>query len=179
MLNRTLLFLLVLAFALSLGAAQTQAQINPSDPFGTNKSDEERSMLGSPEKEMRARLAIRYAEKLRRENLERAREVAQLGIELRDAYASHKSLDRTEIKKLERLEKLTRKIRSEAGGSDDDESLKDMPGEMASALTRIAELSVELRKGVEKTPRLVISTTVIEHANQLLEIINFVRSQTR
>ena len=132
----------------------------------------------SPEVEMRARLEAQRAEKLRKENLDRAREVAQLGVELRDIYARNRSFDRNEIKKLERLEKLTRRIRSEAGGSDDDEKLKDAPREIDAALTRIADLSVELRKGVEKTPRLVVSASVIDRANQLLELINFVRVLT-
>ena len=179
MLNRRLLFFAIFALAIFAGGglSQAQGQIGSNDPFG--KSDPQKdTMLGSPEVEMRARLEIQRAEKLRRENLERAREVAHLGVELHDNYAKNRAFDHTDIKKLERLEKLTRRIRSEAGGSDDDETLEDAPREMEGALTRIALLSVALRKGVEKTPRLVVSATVIDHANQLLELINFVRTLT-
>jgi hypothetical protein len=176
MINRTLLFLLaIIAFTISARSTHAQVFTPQRDPTAQDKSEND-SLLGSPQREMQARLEIQRAEKLRRENLERAREVAQLGGELRDAYADHKTLAREEIKKLERLEKLTRRIRSEAGGSDDDEPMEDAPREMNAAITRIAELSEELRKGVEKTPRLVISTSVIEHANQLLELIGFVRN---
>jgi hypothetical protein len=175
MINRTFLFLLAaIAFTVFCGQAQAQIFTPPRDPASQGKDDD--SVIGSPQMEMRARLEIQRAEKLRRENLDRAREVAQLGTELRDAYADHQVLAREEIKKLERLEKLTRRIRSEAGGSDDDEPLEDAPREMNVAIKRIAELSEELRKGVEKTPRLVISTAVIEHANELLELIGFVRN---
>jgi hypothetical protein len=173
---RARLFLFaIVAFALFAGATHARAQTPSRDPLTPDKSEND-SMLGSPQREMRARLEIQRAEKLRRENLERAREVAQLGVELRESYASHQTLERTQMKKLERLEKLTRRIRSEAGGSDDDEPMENAPREMDAAITRIAELSTELRKGVEKTPRLVISTTVIENANQLLELIGFVRN---
>jgi hypothetical protein len=177
MLKRTLLFLFAFVALVSFaGAAQAQGTRSPTAAEAESEYD---TMLGSPAREMRARLEIERLEKLRRENLERAREVAQLGTELHDAFTSHKALDRAEVKKLERLEKLTRRIRSEAGGSDDDEPLEDAPTGLDVAMTRIAELSVELRKGVEKTPRLVVSASVIEHANQLLELISFVRTQNR
>ncbi|HEX8141743.1 MAG TPA: hypothetical protein VF553_04050 [Pyrinomonadaceae bacterium] len=172
MLNRTLLFFLaIVSLAAFAGAAQAQIGRDPFNPRG-----EKDPLLGSAEEEMHDRMEVERSEKVRRENLERAREVAQLGTELREAYITHKALERSEIKKLERLEKLTRRIRSEAGGSDDDEPMKDAPRELDAALERIAELSMELRKGVEKTPRLVISAAVIDRANQLLELIGFVRT---
>jgi hypothetical protein len=168
-----------LALVVFAGIKPAQAQIGSKDPFGSTKpGSEHESPLGSPEVEMRARLDAQRKEKLRRENLERAREVAHLGVELRDLYSRNRSFDRDGIKKLERLEKLTRRIRSEAGGSDDDENLRDAPSEVEAALTRIADLSMELRKGVEKTPRQVISAAVIDRANQLLELISFVRVLT-
>jgi hypothetical protein len=179
MLKRTLFFFAIFALIGFAWIAPAQGQIGSNDPFNPGKPGAgHESPLGSPEVEMRARLEIQRAEKLRKENLDRAREVAHLGAELRDIYAKNRSFDRDGIKKLERLEKLTRRIRSEAGGSDDDETLKDAPREMDAAMTRIADLSVELRKGVEKTPRLVISAAVIDRANQLLELINFVRGLT-
>lgn len=176
MLKAKLLFLAFIVLTVGV-CARDSVLAQGNDPFSAGKNDPD-TMLGSPEVEMRARLEIQRAEKLRRENLERAREVAQLGMELRDIYTKNRSLDRPEIKKLERLEKLVRRIRSEAGGSDDDETLEDRPGALDAALTRIADYSVELRKGVEKTPRLVISTSVIERANHLLELISFVRTLT-
>lgn len=179
MLNARLLSIAFLVLTVCAGATlRVRAQGISNDPFNAGKNDPQEVLLGSPEVEMRARLEIQRAEKLRRENLDRAREVAQLGTELRDIYTRNRSLHRPEIKKLERLEKLVRRIRSEAGGSDDEEMLEDQPRELDSALTRIADYSVELRKGVEKTPRLVVSASVIERANQLLELINFVRTLT-
>jgi hypothetical protein len=176
MLNRTLLFLIALV-ALTAFSGAAQAQTTRPQSSNDQAERDYDTMLGSPAREMRARLEIERAEKLRRENLERAREVAQLGTELQDSFTSHKTLEHTELKKLERMEKLTRRIRSEAGGSDDEEPLKDAPSGLDVALTRIAELSGGLRKGVEKTPRLVISASVIEQANELLELISFVRTQ--
>lgn len=129
--------------------------------------------------EMLARREIKAAEKERQENLDRAHEAAQLGAEIQTAFTKNQSLGRTELKKIERLEKLTRRIREEAGGSSGDVTLDDPPRELKSALDKLAELSEAMNKGVEKTPRQVVSAFVIERTNQVLEIIRYVRSYLR
>ena len=168
MLYRLLLFLILIASFSCLGRAQ-----NRRDPSGLDAP--------SPiEMEMRARRDIKAAEKEHQENLDRAHQAAQLSIELRDAYTHNKSLGREDFKKLERLEKITRRIRSEAGGSDDrDPGFEKIPTQLEAAISRLAEVSEVMRKGVEKTPRQVISAPVIEHANELLDIIAYIRSQFR
>lgn len=181
MILRTLLFLSIFTLAAIYAQAQTpgtatngsisaDSQLPPS-PKGND--------FGTPEDEMRARNEIKIAEKERQENLERAREAAQLGAEIRDGFTKNRSFTPTDLKKLERLEKLTRRIRSRAGGEDDDEPLNNIPASLEPALARLADTSEALRKGVEKTSRHVISTTVIERANELLEIIRFIRTNTR
>lgn len=133
-------------------------------------------MIGTPIQEMLKRRELKYAEKEYHENLERSREAAKLGTELRDAYASSKNLSPNDFKKLERLEKLTRRIRSEAGGSEGEVTLKEVPQRLETALQQAADVAEAMHKGVEKTPRLVVSTVVIERANELLEIIRYARS---
>lgn len=135
--------------------------------------------MGTPEDEMRARNEIKIAEKERQENMERAREAAQLGEEIRQAFSRNKMLGPLDLKKLERMEKLARRIRSRAGGEDDEEPLNNVPTALEAALKRLAETSESLCKGVEKTPKMVISTNVIERANELLEIIRFIRTNAR
>lgn len=181
MLFRTLLFLSLLI----VGAISVQAQTRPGSTSSPMSADDSRPVtpkagdLGTPEDEMRARNEIRIAEKERQENLERAREAAMLGAEIRDGFSKNKGFSSAEIKKLERLEKLARRIRSRAGGEDDDEPLNNIPASLEPALNRLADTSEALCKGVEKTPRMVISTTVIERANELLEIIRFIRTNAR
>lgn len=135
--------------------------------------------MGTPEDEMRARNEIRIAEKERQENLDRAGEASALAQEIRQAYAKNKTLSPADMKKLDRLEKLTRRIRSRAGGSDDDEPLDNVPTELDTAFTRLADTSEALNKGLEKTPKMVISACVIDSANELLEIIRFIRTNLR
>ena len=124
---------------------------------------------------MRARSALKAEKKQYDENLARAREAAQIATQLVEAYESKKVFSSEDGKKLERLEKLTKKIRNEAGGSETDADVKDIPTLMEPAVKRIAELADDLRKLVEKTPRHVISASVIDQANKLLGLIQHLR----
>lgn len=181
---RTLLFVTVLTCAAASARAQQPRPLDTSNAdVGADKARPDRNrsriMIGTPEEEMITRQDIRAAEKDYQENIERAREAAQLSTEIRDSYLHNKAFSRTEQKKLERLEKLARKIRSEAGGSDGDVTIENVPSQIEPALSRLAEVSDRVRKGVEKTPRQVVSASVIEQSNELLEIIRYVRGFTR
>ena len=131
------------------------------------------------EEEMRAKRLIKMAEKDHEENLKRAREIAQLGKELHETLKDKSIVDRDSLKKVERLEKLTKKIRSEAGGEDEELTIENKPLDLCGAVTKIAEASESLSKNVEDTPRQVVSASVIGKANVLLELIKMVRGFVR
>lgn len=163
--------------ALFAGTGLSQVRPAPNDSMSADKAAPgAKSILeGTPAEEMHARRSVKLAEKEHLENLERAREAARISAQLRDTFAAVKSFSHADKKKLERVEKLTRKIRSEAGGSDSELALEKIPRDLESAVTRLAFLSEEMRKAVEKTPRQVVSAAVIERANQLLDIIQYAR----
>jgi hypothetical protein len=77
------------------------------------------------------------------------------------------------------LEKLTKKIRGEAGGEDEEVTIVNRPTDIPSALCQIAEASETLSKNVQNTPRQVVSASVIGNANVLLELIKLLRSFAR
>jgi DNA repair ATPase RecN len=110
------------------------------------------------------------------ENVARAREVAQLATQLVEAYEARKMFGSEDVKKLERLEKLTKKIRNEAGGSETNPDVKDIPEVMATAVKQVAEIADELRTLVEKTPRHVVSASVIDQSNKLLGLVQHVKT---
>lgn len=124
---------------------------------------------------MRARSILKAEKKQYDENVARAREVSELGHQLAETFEAKKMLGSDDVKKLERLEKLTKKIRNEAGGSDTNPDVKDIPAIMVAAVKQIAELADDLRTLVEKTPRHVISASVIDQANKLLGLIQHVK----
>jgi hypothetical protein len=160
---------------LSCGAsAQTNADKQDPTPLGQPR--QKLGNMGSPEDEMLKRAEIRHEVESHQELVERADQAAQLGEEILASYEKNKSLTGDDLKKLERLEKLARKIRGSAGGSDDKEGLKDPPGKVGGAVARLAELSDALKKSVSKTSRLVISAAVIERSNELIGLIQHIRS---
>jgi hypothetical protein len=174
---RCLLFLALLATLLSASAFGQTPLPGPPDGMGADHAAPNSKSIfnGLPGEEMRAKRVLKLAEKEHLENLERAREAAKLSGELKDALAAAKGLGAADRKKLEKVEKLTRRVRSEAGGSDSEVTLEKYPVDLESALRRLADVSDEMRKEVEKTPRQVVSASVIDRANQILEIIQYAR----
>jgi hypothetical protein len=178
----------ILIFVVLFGGSVAVAQIAPSArPIapppprpvdGRVKGSDDRP-LTTFEEELRAKRAIKMAEKEHQENLKRAREVAQLGKELHETLKDKSIVDRDSLKKVERLEKLTKKIRSEAGGDDEDVMIEDKPADLCGAVTKIAEASESLSKNVQDTPRQVVSASVIGKANVLLELLKMVRGFVR
>ena len=144
-----------------------------ADKSKTNPQDDQAPT--SLDWELRAKRAIKFAEKEHQENLSRAREASQLGNAIAAAYKENNSLNSTDLKKLEKLEKLTKKIRNEVGASDDPFELEKKPNDLAEAVDSLAKTSASLSDKVIKTPRQVVSTSIIEDANALLELIRIVR----
>lgn len=152
----------------------------PSDPpTPTNNKKEFDVDFGTPESEMRAKLLLKEEKKQYDENIARAREASELGSQVKESFETKKLLNSEDSKRLERLEKLARKIRNEAGGSESNAELKDIPGQIDLAVKRMYETAGELYKLVEKTPRHVVSAAVIDQANKLIGLVQLVRNSTR
>jgi hypothetical protein len=132
--------------------------------------------MGSFEEEIRAKRAIKLAEKEHEENLARAKEISDLAKALQAALKDKTTIDRDSQKKIDRLEKLTKKIRGEAGGEDEEVKIVDRPADITAATNQIAESVEALSKEVLDTPRQVVSASVIGKANVLLELIRLLRA---
>ena len=126
--------------------------------------------------ELRVRREIKFAEKEHRENLDRATEASALGQNLAASFKKKNCLDRDDIRKLDKLEKLAKRIRSEAGGSEDDITIEKKPTDLEEAMTLLAKVSTSLNQKIQETPRRVISAEIIERANVLLELVRIVRN---
>jgi len=180
---KSLLIIIAFMFAAVVALAQRPSSPPPPPPIprvvdGQARPTEDKP-LSTFEEEIRAKREIRLAEKEHQANLDRAREIARLGKELKDSLKTKTSIDRVSLKKVERLEKLTKKIRGEAGGEDEEVSIVNSPADIPSAASQIAEASVALSKNVINTPRQVVSATVIGNANVLLELIKLLRGLDR
>ena len=178
----TIAFAAVLLLA---GSAPLYGQTRPAPPPPPppddkvfRDKDDLGSDIGSHESEMRAKLALSRDKKLYDENLARARDTAEIASQLLESYHAKKSFSTEDQKKLERIEKLARRIRNEAGGTETEVEIEASPV-METAMKSVADNAEELRKEVEKTPRHVISTTVIDQANKLIGLIQHVRDLNR
>ena len=167
----------LLVFSVNVAIAQSASQSAPSPPRSQNPtSDKDESGLGSFEDEIRAKRAIKMAEKDHEENVNRAREIADISKDLQKTLKDKTTIDRDSVKKIERLEKLTKKIRNEAGGEDEEVDIIDRPTNISTAVDKIADGADSLSKAVQNTPRQVVSASVIGKANVLLQLIKLLRA---
>lgn len=178
------ILIFVVLFGGNIAVAQVSSSSRPAPtppqrPIDAIRGPDDNRPLTTFEEELRAKRAIKMAEKDHEDNLKRATEIAQLGQELRDTLKDKSVIDRDSLKKVERLEKLTKKIRSEAGGEDEDVTIETKPSDLCGAVTQIAEASESLSKNVRDTPRQVVSASVIGKANVLLELLKMVRGFVR
>lgn len=176
-----MLIVSVLAAACSAVAGQTaRPTVDPLTSITADKSSPDSpDQRNSMAEEMRIKREIKSAEKDHQQNLRRAKEISDLGQELADSFKKSNSLDREDIKKLEKLEKLAKRIRSEAGGSEYEVSIEKKPGDLVEAMNCVAKVSASLNEKVQETPRQVVSASIIDKANVLLELIRIVRTFSR
>src|SRR5918998_2067511 len=147
MFSRILLSVLTLTFCGSVAAQSQPAPkipraIRNERPIGNQQEDSEQN---STHREMLKEMELKREAGDYKEHVARAKENAQLAAELQEAFARQKTLEAADLKKLGRMEKLARQIRSRAGGEEDKEDLKEAP-QIEAALERLARLSAELQK---------------------------------
>ena len=158
------------------GSGLPNANVSSSGEKGLPGDDQGPNPLTE---ELRAKRAIKEAEKDYKQHLDRAKEISDLGKDLDESFHKKRLIDSDDNKKLARLEKLTKRIRDAAGGSEDETKVENAPTDLAVAICRVAKMSESLSDRIQKTPRQVISAAVIADANVLLELIRMVRRLTR
>ncbi|HEX8635008.1 MAG TPA: hypothetical protein VF703_12750 [Pyrinomonadaceae bacterium] len=178
---RVLLFSLLLA---DCGLLAVQGQTTQKFPDNVRRSHPAVDVPGDPEqdsprREMLMEMLLKRVENDYKEHLARAKENAQLAVEVQEAFARQKTLQGADLKKLGRIEKLSRQIRSSAGGEENKDELKEPPAQVGAALEHLVELSAELQKKVESTPRQVVSAAIIKRANEVVELVKHIRTLYR
>lgn len=125
---------------------------------------------------------IEIEKKEHEELINRAEEALKLSSELQDSYSKNKNLSADDKKKLEKLEKLLKKIRKDIGGGDDsgekaedDSSNEEKPSTIIGALKKLTSDSVGLLDELKKTSRFSISVVAIQSSNAILKVIRFLR----
>lgn len=136
-------------------------------------------------KESLQKSRIEQEKKEHEELLQKAEEAMKLSAELQESYERNKTLSPEDKKKLEKLEKLLKKIRKDLGGGDDDKDESndsaenpvetEKPSTVVTALNRLRDTSVNLFDELKKTSRFSISVVAIQSSNAILRVIKFLR----
>lgn len=167
------LFAFLLVVGLSIYA---NAQADASTPSG--RPDPSRSDLPDGIKETLAKAKIKSEEKEYQELVNRGEEAAKLSEELNDSLENNQSFTAEDVKKIDRLEKLVKKIRDDLGAEDvlDKNALQNEgPQSLQVVVKNIKEDAADLLAEIKKIGRHSISVVAIESSNTLLRLVRFLR----
>ena len=171
-------FLKVLFFAgfLAITSICANAQIDASTPSGRPRNQEE---MPKNIKESLLKHKIDKEKKDHEEMLKNGEEAKVLSEELEKSFSATNSLSSEDRKKIDRLEKILKKIRKELGGDDDDEKEsaidEDKPSTIVNALEKLQSAATNLLEELKKTSRFSISAVAIQSSYSLLKIVRFLR----
>jgi hypothetical protein len=167
---------LVLIFWQAAAAQQQEpAENNSQIPFP--KSEDICDKTGDVIKdELRLRQCFKRQQSEYDDLLENGNEAVKLSTELEKSVDKAAGLASDDQKKLERLEKLFKKIRSSLGGDDDDPTPdEDKPMSVKAAVLSLNEKAVSLLSELKKTTRYSISVAAIHSSNAIIRLVKFIR----
>lgn len=128
-------------------------------------------------KESLAKKRIENEEKEYNELIDNGEEAAKLGTELSEKLERNQKFSSDDLKKLDRLEKLVKKIRSDLGAKDDSDSedSKTFKSSLYNAGKTLQETTGDLLSEIKKIGRHTISVVAIESSNSLLKLVRYLR----
>ncbi len=133
-------------------------------------------------REMLIKMRIEKDKKEFDEMLSRGEEAMKISEELEKAYAQNGRLNQNEISKLETVEKLVKKIRSDLGGDDDGSDKrsklnlqKTRPIAQGEAVKTFRSTTAKLFDELKQTTRFTVSAAAIQSSNAVLRLARFLR----
>ena len=187
--GRYFFFVLVTLFgAVTLSFAQNADNSTSMRPRAGTRCVEEPYLCEQLDK-----LRIEQNKKEFQAMIARGDEALKISEELEKAVAVSPRLNQIDRAKLESLEKIVKKIRSELGGDDDDESQSGdapmadgdaprnesrnvaPPKDVVTALRSLKESAVQLVSELKKTTRFTISAAAINTSNAVLRLTRILK----
>jgi hypothetical protein len=171
--------IIFVCFLVSVGDVCINAQSDASTASG--KSSSAKEDYPKSIKESLAKQRIEIEKKDFEQLLARGEEVAKLSSELEKSFAQNKSLTSEDEKKLNRVEKLVKKIRSEIGADNDgDEESSEIepeekPSTVLNALKSLQSTTGKLVAELKKQTRHTVSVVAIQSSNILLKVVRFIK----
>lgn len=150
--------------------------------FGQENRNEPKEDLPEGFKENLAKRRIKQDEEDFQELVKRSEEAVKISDELNKSYEDNKKLSAEDTRKLEKLEKVVKKIRQDLGAEDDkeannttDNNAEDKPSTLSTMLSSIKEKSSSLLAELKKTGRFAISVAAVESSNAIFRLVKFLR----
>lgn len=111
------------------------------------------------------------------ELLSRGEEAHKLSVDLEKSFTENNRLSTEDRKKIDRLEKIVKKIRTEIGADDDDTAIEvdNKPLSVINALKVLQNNTAKLVDELKKSTRYSISVIAVESSNLLLKVVRFLR----
>ena len=175
----TLVFIL---FTSSFAVAQSA----PRMPTSKGRGGGEELKNTPPEQDtnipddMRARLAIERAENEHRKVMEDVKKLHGLSEDVAKHYREEGKFSGNEIKKVETIEKLAKRILSHAGGSEVNDKESEAPRlSMAEAIDQLSVAASNIRKSMTEETRFVVSAMVVANSNEVINLAQFIRRMNK
>lgn len=124
--------------------------------------------------EMRSRMAIERANNEYRKTLEDAERLNELSTEIAKSFHERGQLNADELKKVSTIEKLAKRLLSQAGGDQvDDGSIEQKT--LDETVDRMSTAAATVQKMLKEQTRFVVSATAISTLNEVINLAQFIR----
>lgn len=120
------------------------------------------------------RMKIKREEEEHKKTLSKGFQIKQ-NVEALQKDAANGRLPLSAEKRLKEIEKSAKQIRSDFGGSKDEE-LESPPNNLDDTLKRLSDAGTQLNERLAKTSRQVISVAVVESATDIIQLVKILRT---
>jgi hypothetical protein len=172
------LLALFLLFAHFIAAAQSapHSPSNRTSPGSGEQNTTPQQQDTTIPDEMRARLAIERAENEHRKVMDDVKKLNDLSEDIVKHYREAGRFTGNEIKKVETIEKLAKRILSHAGGSEvNDKESEAIRLSIAEAVDQLGLAASNIKKSMTEETRFVVSAVVISNSNEVINLAQAIR----
>lgn len=126
--------------------------------------------------DMRIKMAIAREENEYKKTLEDVEKLSGLSEEVAKGYVDRKQLSGDDLKKLNTIEKLAKRVLNHVGG----EEVGDKSGSvehlaLADAIDKLNAAAACIKKDMKAETRFVVSATVVANSNQVIHLARLIR----
>lgn len=157
-------------------AQSTSSTPRPSDNKAPGRLHRDNDQEVTLPEDMRIKMAIAREENEYKKTLEDVEKLSGLSAEVARGYVERKQLSADDVKKLNTIEKLAKRVLNHAGG----EEVGDKSGSvehlaLADAIDKLNTAAANIKKDMKAETRFVVSATVIANSNEVINLARLIR----